>query len=85
MKDWEERNKVYGEECLAELKGNGFDTEGITPSQAITILIPSHAPENFYCDGEISHPQALARWKKQLADSGMKPEQVRKAVNLYFK
>ena len=59
-KEIEEHQKKYGQECLDELKKGGFNTDGLTPSQAIIILEPSHAPENFYCDGELNHIMAIS-------------------------
>mgnify|MGYP001568182931 CR=1 FL=1 len=77
-------DEMYGHECLKELKESGFDTEGITPAQAEVILIPSHAPENYMCDGEISRTQALTRWKQKLVSSGLTPAQVSKVVKHTF-
>ncbi len=80
----DEHNKKYGQECLGELKAGGFNTEGLTPSQAIIILEPSHAPENFYCDGEVSHAQGLENWKNKMMRAGMTPFQRVKAQQYIF-
>lgn len=77
----EERNN-YGQRCLEMVKQKGINIEGLTADQATTIMIPCDAPENFYCDGEISHKQALIRWKEQLKNSGLKPEQITTIVKL---
>ncbi len=87
-RDWkkeiEEHNKKYGQECLDELKAGGFKTEGLTPEQAVLILEPSHAPENFYCDGEITHTQAMENWKNKMMRAGMTPLQRVKAQQYIF-
>ena len=81
-KSFEERQLAYGQECLEELKNTSL--KDVTPEQAVVILIPSHGPENFYCDGELSHAQGLTRWKGQLANSGLTPLQVQQAVKYIF-
>ena len=69
QKEIDEHQKKYGQECLSELKAGGFKTDDLTPEQAVLILEPSHAPENFYCDGEISHYHALENWKQRMMNS----------------
>jgi hypothetical protein len=87
-KDWqkeiEEQQNKYGQECLDELKVRGFKTDDLTSEQAVLILEPSHAPENFYCDGEISHAQALEKWKNKMMRAGMTPLQRFKAQQCIF-
>lgn len=87
-KDWQkelkEHNKKYRQECLDELKAGGFDTAGLTPSQAMKILEPSHAPENFYCDGEVPHSIALLNWRNALRSEGLTPLQIHKAEKYIF-
>lgn len=74
MEDWkktyEERQKKYGQECVQELKDNGFRAE-VTPEQAILILEPSHAPENFHQDGEVTPTQAMEIWLDRLRKAGL--------------
>lgn len=86
--DWQEElkehNKKYRQECLDELKAGGFDTAGLTPQQAEKILEPSHAPENFYCDGEVPHSIALLNWRGALKGLGMTPLQIHKAEKYIF-
>ena len=76
--------KKYEQECLDELKAGGFNIDGLTPSQAVIILEPSHAPENFYCDGEVSHAQGLENWKNKMMRAGMTPLQRFKAQQYIF-
>lgn len=73
-KDYEEHQAKYGKECQEELKKGGFKAE-VTPEQAILILEPNHAPENFYCDGEISTTQAMSNWMERLRKAGLSPLQ----------
>jgi len=72
----EHRNK-YGKECVKELESSNIGT--VTPEQAVIILEPEHAPENFMCDGEISHDEAMRSWKHRLANVGLSLEQRTKA------
>ena len=81
-KSYEERQLAYGQECLEELKHTTL--KNVTPEQAVVILEPNHAPENFYCDGEVSHAQGLAMWKNKLTRSGLTPLQVHQAVKIIF-
>lgn len=60
----------------------GIDTANLTQNQVDTILIPSHAPENYMCDGEITSKQAETRWFKQLVQSGLKTKDVARAMKL---
>jgi hypothetical protein len=77
------RYEQYKEESRQRLIQAGFP-ESITGDQALMILEPSDAPENFYCDGEINHTQALARWKRNLRNSGLTETLVRKAHKYIF-
>jgi hypothetical protein len=59
-------DETYGKECKAELKADPKFPLVVTPKQAVVILEPVHAPENFYCDGEVSHAEALEDFKERL-------------------
>jgi len=73
--EWEDN---YGKDCLEQLMSDPkFPSKlVVTTEQAMIICEPNDAPENFYCDGEISHDQALANWKRKLKMSGLNPTQV---------
>ncbi len=58
----------------------GFNPEELTQNQKDVILEPVNAPENYMCDGEITSAQALVRYKRRLAESGLTQSQVRQAV-----
>ena len=60
----------------------GIDTANLTQNQVDVILIPSHAPENYMCDGEITSKQAEQRWFKQLVQSGLATKDVARAMKL---
>ena len=60
----------------------GIDTTDLTQNQIDTILIPSHAPENYMCDGEITSKEAETRWRNQLVQSGLSKANVTKAMKL---
>ncbi len=60
----------------------GIDTTDLTQNQVDTILIPSHAPENYMCDGEITSKQAENRWFKQLVESGLSNRNIARAMKL---
>jgi len=80
VKKMAERRNQYGKECQETLKAAGLT--GITPEQAELIMQPSDAPENFYCDGEISPRQAVAGWKARLVQSGLNAQQIKKAIKI---
>ena len=76
----EDRKKIYDEweqrwmkECKERLDKDPKFPLTVTPEQAILILEPVEAPENFYCDGEISHHQAMENWLNKLKNSGLNP------------
>lgn len=77
-----ERISQYGQECVKELEGSGLGE--LTEAQAIHILEPSHGPENFMCDGEISHATALANWRRRCSDLGLTPLVIHKAEKYIF-
>ena len=76
-KEYEEQQLKYGKECQAELKADKNFPLAVTPQQAVVILEPNHAPENFYCVGEISHAQALSNYKERLKNAGFNPMYVK--------
>jgi hypothetical protein len=77
MEDWkkenEERQAKYGKECQAELKADKNFPLNVSPEQAVLILEPNHAPENFYQDGEISEFEAMENWLNKLKMAGLNP------------
>jgi hypothetical protein len=76
MEDYEKYQKKYGQECKEELEKDPNFKLKVTEEQAVIILEPCHAPENFYCDGEITPRQALINWKRRLNESGLNPYHV---------
>ena len=77
-------DEKYGQECVDELKADKNFPLKVTPKQAVQILEPSHAPENFYCDGEIEHDEALEDWKERLKLVGLNPTHVEWCVKYIF-
>ncbi len=67
---------------LGMFENLGIDTTDLTQNQVDTILIPSHAPENYMCDGEITSKQAETRWFKQLVESGLSNRNIARAMKL---
>ena len=80
MKDYA---KEYQEARLRELEAVGLT--GLTEEQASVILEPQEAPENFYCDGEVSPMSAKKYWKQRLELSGLTPQQIKTAYYFIFK
>jgi hypothetical protein len=64
---------------LNSLIRQGFPAT-LTEEQAAIIQQPMDAPENYYCDGEITAAQAKARWIKSLKESGLNDATVKMAV-----
>lgn len=81
FKDWENN---YGKECQAELKADKNFPLAVTPEQAMLILEPNHAPENFYCDGEISAEEAMSNWQNKLKNAGFNPMYVKIITKYVF-
>jgi len=73
----------YKKESRQRLIKAGFP-DTITGDQALLVLEPSDAPENFYCDGEINRTQALANWKRNLRNAGLTEALIRKANKYIF-
>lgn len=69
-------DQEYGKECLDELKADKNFPLKVTPYQAITILEPIHAPENYHHDGEVTEEEALDCWKQKLKNSGLNPTHI---------
>ncbi len=67
---------------LGMFENLGIDTTYLTQNQVDTILIPSYAPENYMCDGEITSKQAENRWFKQLVESGLSNRNIARAMKL---
>jgi len=82
--EFEEWQDKYGKECQAELKADKNFPLAVTPEQAVLILEPDHAPENFYCDGEISTEEALSNWQDRLKRSGFNPMYVKIITKYVF-
>jgi len=80
--EWEQK---WMKECKEQLDKDPKFPLTVTPEQAIIILEPSEAPENFYCDGELSHAQALANWQRKLKNSGLNPTYVKVVTNYIFR
>jgi len=64
------------------LKQNGFNSDELTETQRDCILEPMNAPENYYCDGEISPEEAFKYWVSRLQRSGLTTTQIAKAIKL---
>lgn len=84
MNEYEEWLKDYGKECKARLKADKKFPLAVNEEQAMLILKPSDAPEDFYCDGEISPEEAMRSWKEQLAQAGFNPMYVKIIVKYVF-
>jgi len=78
LKAQEDYQREYREECLKELQDSGLGF--LTGEQAEMILEPSHAPENYACDGEISNAEAFRNWKGRLAETGLSPKRIKEVI-----
>jgi len=84
MNVYEQYLKEYGKECVDRLKADKKFPLAVTPTQAILILKPDDAPEDFHCDGEITPEEAMSDWKEQLANEGFNPMYVKIIVKYVF-
>jgi hypothetical protein len=67
-----------------ELTKAGFNTDKLTQEQKNVITEPTEAPENYYCDGEITPKQAFKSWCQRLRRSGLNESQFKKAIDYNF-
>ena len=63
-----------------ELRKAGFNPDELTQEQKDVITEPTEAPENYYCDGEITPRQALTFWKQRLTRCGLTASQKKLAI-----
>lgn len=77
-----EQQRLLDEDDLGLFMHLGIESGNLTQNQIDTILIPSHAPENYMCDGEISSKEAEVRWRNQLVQSGLHVSVIKKAMRL---
>lgn len=61
---------------IEDIKALGLNPDAFTSSQRQLILEPSWAPENYYCDGEITAEEADASYLRRLRASGLSEGQV---------
>lgn len=60
----------YEEYRNQQITALGFDPAKLTDAKKDILLEPSEAPENYYCDGEISPTQAKQRWTRKMKETG---------------
>ena len=71
----------YEKELFTEI---GIDYTKLNKEQVETILIPDHAPENYYQDGEISTDEADYLHSQRLIQCGIVGELYSKAMKLAY-
>ena len=71
----------YEKELFEEI---GIDYTKLNKEQVETILIPDHAPENYYQDGEISTDEADYLHSQRLIQCGIVGELYSKAMKLAY-
>ena len=71
----------YEKELFEEI---GIDYTKLNKEQIETILIPDHAPENYYQDGEISTDEADYLHSQRLIQCGIVGELYIKAMKLAY-
>lgn len=81
---YEEWERNYGKECKKRLESDPKFPLSVTPQQAMLIEEPNDAPENFYCDGEITPEEALSNWKEKLKYAGFNPMYVKIITKYVF-
>lgn len=62
----------YNQECRNSVQSMGINVAGLSDDLCVTIMEPWDAPENFYCDGEVSHADAKQWWLKSIEKKGGK-------------
>jgi hypothetical protein len=67
-----------------ELTKAGFNTDELTQEQKNVITEPTEAPENYYCDGEITGKQAYRFWNQRLTRCGLTASQKKLAITYNF-
>ena len=76
QEEYDKWEQGWMKECKEQLDKDPNFPLKVTPEQAMLILEPIEAPENFYCDGEISGEEALKNWKEKLRNLGLNPRHV---------
>ena len=71
----------YDMELFAEI---GIDYTKLNKEQIETVLIPAHAPENYYQDGEISMDEADYLHSQRLIQCGIVGDLYSKAMKLTY-
>ena len=84
MNEYEKWLKDYGKECKLTLKADKSFPIAVDEEQAILIMKPNNAPEDFYCDGEISPEEAMSDWKTELSNVGFNPTYVKIIAKYVF-
>jgi hypothetical protein len=69
----------YEKEIRIQLRNAGLDPDELTDDQRYLIMEPNEAPENFFCDGEITPEEADKNWIKRINNCGLSKLQVYKA------
>lgn len=64
------------------LQSAGLDYTKFNDTQLAHLLQPSHAPENYYMDGEITAREADNYWKVKLLKLGVRGNDYKKALKL---
>ena len=67
---------------IDELTRLGFDHTKFTAEQIRHLLKPSFAPEDYYCDGEITPQQADKAWIMGLIRLGIRGNDFDKALKI---
>lgn len=80
--DYEEYKKTVRRNEDASLRKHGFNPEELDDRQRYLIFEPIEAPENYYCDGEISPKEAYNLWLYKLEKSGLNRNQISNAIKM---
>ena len=75
----------YDEYRNTELTKGNFNIAELTEEQKDLILLPSEAPENYACDGEITPQEAFDTWIYRLKRSGLNHKLINQAIQFHFK
>ena len=62
----------------------GLDTGKYDERTLWLMVQPSHNPECYFCDGEVTAKQAMAMWKRQLKRAGLSAKEIRQCVEANF-
>jgi hypothetical protein len=78
------KNMDYLDQELTRAGLTKGDLTWLNENQKWLLTEPTSGPENFYCDGELNHTQALANWERKMKNAGIPQRFITKAQKTFL-